>query len=54
MPRPHALRAWGKWREKELISRGLTDVAREQFPPGMFPKKWSKEPARPKPKPKRI
>lgn len=43
LPKPHALRAWGKWLEKERINRGLTDVAREQFPPGLFPKKWSKE-----------
>jgi len=43
VPRPHAARDWGKWLEKELITRGLTDVARGKFTPGLFPVKWSKE-----------
>ena len=43
VPRPHATRNWGKYIEKELIANNLTDVAHGKFPPGMFPKKWSKK-----------
>ena len=49
VPRPHAARDWGKWLEKELIARGLTDVARGKFTPGLFPVKWSKEALEPIP-----
>ena len=43
VPKPHAARDWGKWLEKEQIARGLTDVARGKFTPGLFPVKWSRK-----------
>ena len=41
LPKPHLARDWGRSLETALTEKGLTDVARKEMPPGLFPKLWS-------------
>ena len=43
LPKPHQSRDWGRLLESNVTARGLTDVAREQLPKGLFEKLWSAE-----------
>ena len=50
-PKPHESRRWGRDLDAKLVrTHGLSSVARNKLPPGMFRKLWSKEALAPPPK----
>ena len=49
LPAPHLARDWARSVEAKLSEDGLTDVAREQLPPGRFAKLWSDDALEPPP-----
>ena len=49
LPAPHLARDWARSVESVLTDRGLTDVAREEIPSGLFPKLWSVQALEPPP-----
>lgn len=48
-PKRHQARAWGMAMDSLLTTRGLTSVARNKLPPGMFRRPWSDEALQPPP-----
>ena len=49
--KPHEARAWGRSLDSTLTKHeGLSSVARNRLPPGMFPKLWSEDALKPPPK----